>query len=131
VKLDSKGSGFALWGAQKEGDSSNALWTSRFDAATGFGEPRAQPTTDQRLISSKAIAFRANGSAFAIWDHYGPGYAVWAAQYDGTTRDWRKPVLIYSDPREYIQDLQITVDSEGTARAFWLFERAAWTAVFN
>ena len=113
IAVDESGNAIAVW--HTDGNLGIILWTSRYEAGTGWGIPQNPLIA---LAHDPQIAMDARGNALAVWqDETGfPEDGIWVYRYVAGT-GWGEPGVLHRATGA--TPPQIGMDSRGSAIAVW------------
>jgi hypothetical protein len=117
LAMDTNGNALAVW-VQTDGTQYN-VWSSRYDAATGFGTAALVEAADAGSAAFPRIKFDGNGNAIAVWSQSdGTESNVWASRYVAET-GWNMPVLIEPAEAGDASLPRLDVNAAGDAVVAW------------
>jgi hypothetical protein len=128
VNLDRDGNGFALWEQHDTSSQPIGLRANRFLLSSGFNPASQLGSATNKPLSESALAFDGGNNALALWKH--DQSSVYASQFETNEVQWTTPTSIASNTANDVGSVQLRADNSDV-RAFWVFENAIWTALYD
>ncbi len=120
VATDAVGNAVAVWTQFDALPSRSGVWTNRYRAGRGWGEPRLI-NTNPGQASEPRIAMNARGDTMIVWMQYSDTVAfkvnIWAARYTAA-HGW-EPAQEIEDDSTNAYFPKVGIDAGGNAIATW------------
>lgn len=117
VGMDSQGNAIVVW--TEWDDTRWNLWSNRYVAEVGWGEPQLIETNDLGSVAKPDIAMDAAGNAVVVWQQFdGVQYHIWSNRYVAGV-GWMTAQQIDQDYTGDCFEPKVGIDDSGNAIVVW------------
>jgi hypothetical protein len=118
--MNASGNGMAVW-QQSDGVTASNIWSSRYDAASGWGPATLVESDNSALSTRPEVAIDRDGNAVAVWldsDAVLSISRVWANRCTPAS-GWGTPTIISTDGGGDASFPRVAMDGGGNAMVVW------------